>query len=161
MRRSRNHRYLGLADPLHRPFLWSQVRPSTLDRESGLIIPSGWKGTSMSTDLHSSPRNSLQAAVTISKKIYADVFAAMEGGPNTDAAKAEELHFVLRMLQVMELAWSEVGLDEFDDHALNMGWVEVLRRWAKSPVVQKYWPHIRKEFSHGFQRYFDHIGVVS
>lgn len=68
-----------------------------------------------------------------------------------------ELHMVLRLLQVMEVAFYQVGLDNYDDHALNLGWVDILRRWGRSGVVRKYWEHVKPEFSRRFQRYFERI----
>ena len=45
--------------------------------------------------------------------------------------------------------------------AVNRGWTDVLQRWAKSARVQKYWEHVKPEFSRRFQRYFDRISTVA
>ncbi|HWB14419.1 MAG TPA: hypothetical protein VG826_34655 [Pirellulales bacterium] len=88
----------------------------------------------------------------LSHELYSAVFEKLPG-----PTSPTELHMVLRLLQVMEIAFAQVGLDEYDDHAKKMGWVDVLQHWARSPTMQRYWPYIKGEFGLGFQRYFERI----
>ena len=53
----------------------------------------------------------------------------------------------------MENAWLAVDLEEFADHPMNRGWMNVFRRWTSSQAFQNYWPALRGEFSEGFVQF--------
>ena len=46
-----------------------------------------------------------------------------------------------------------VSLDNYSDHPLNRGWMNVFRRWTSSRIFQTHWPAVRGEFSEGFVRF--------
>jgi len=33
----------------------------------------------------------------------------------------------------------------------------VLKRWTRSPIVQRQWPVLKNEFSEGFQHFFERV----
>jgi hypothetical protein len=92
--------------------------------------------------------------------LYNDALdAALHGvspAPTAEAAAAE-VHMVCRLLQVMETVWLELDLEQFEGHTLNTGWLVVLKRWTRSPIVQRQWPVLKNEFSEGFQHFFERV----
>ena len=61
-----------------------------------------------------------------------------------------ELHATSHMLQVMENSWLKLNLDEYHNHPRNSGWKNVFYRWSRSPILRKYWPMLRVEYSRDF-----------
>ncbi len=61
-----------------------------------------------------------------------------------------EVHFVARMLQVMENAWLSLNLDVTYPHPLIRGWMDVFHRWTNAPAFREYWPILRSEFGRDF-----------
>ncbi len=82
---------------------------------------------------------------------------ASEGTPRAASAPSGDnrahVHAVIEMLQAMENAWIALNLDDYSDHPLNRGWMNVFRRWISSDIFQAHWPTVRGEFSEGFVRF--------
>jgi hypothetical protein len=64
-----------------------------------------------------------------------------------------ELRAVSQTLQVMEIAWYGVKLNEFHAHPMNRGWMNTFRRWTAPAVFRRYWPVLRAEYSAPFVRF--------
>lgn len=67
---------------------------------------------------------------------------------NADASP--ELFMTAEMLQMMEMVWFDMKLDDFYAHPLNRGWMNLFRRWTNSATFHGYWPLLRSEFSQDF-----------
>lgn len=61
-----------------------------------------------------------------------------------------ELFMTAEMLQMMEMVWFDMKLDDYYAHPLNRGWMNLFRRWTNSPTFNGYWPLLRSEFSQDF-----------
>jgi hypothetical protein len=61
-----------------------------------------------------------------------------------------EFRAVSQTLQVMEIAWSTLKLNQFHAHPSNRGWMSTFRRWTTSPAFQQYWPFLRGEYGAPF-----------
>lgn len=64
-----------------------------------------------------------------------------------------EVHEILHIIQMMEIAWMNAKLDDFDAHPLNRGWVAAFHRWAMMPAFRRVWPVLRTDFSRSFIEY--------
>jgi hypothetical protein len=73
------------------------------------------------------------------------------------AASAPLLHGVNELLQVLEIAWLRMELDEYHAHPINLGWMNTFRRWTSAEAFQKYWPFLRAEYSQGFVRFCERV----
>jgi hypothetical protein len=86
--------------------------------------------------------------------------AAVAGGTNgagdgTVVASPEVLSVVVRMTQVMEDVWIACQLDEWWDHPLNLGWVNLFARWSTAPSYRFWWPVISPMYSPEFRAFID------
>ena len=59
------------------------------------------------------------------------------------------------MTQVMEDVWIACRLDEWWDHPLNLGWVNLFARWATAPSYRFWWPVISPMYSPEFRAFID------
>lgn len=69
-------------------------------------------------------------------------------GANADASP--EFFMTAEMLQMMEMVWFDMKLDDYYAHPLNRGWMNIFRRWTNSATFHGYWPLLRGEFSQDF-----------
>jgi hypothetical protein len=74
-------------------------------------------------------------------------------GVGTQNRDTLELLAVNQILDVMEMAWMGIDLENYYAHPLHRGWMGVFRRWASSDTFQKYWPILRGEYSKDFIRF--------
>lgn len=81
--------------------------------------------------------------------------AAVGSASEVDTGIASDLSCLLRVIQLMEDVWMACGLDEWWDHPLNLGWVNVFARWATAPSFRFWWPLLGPMVSPGFRRFLD------
>jgi len=76
---------------------------------------------------------------------------AAEGanGARNDLEVAE-VTTVGEMLQVMENAWLALRMENYRDHPMHRGWMNVFRRWSCSDIFQQLWPVFRGQFNRDF-----------
>ena len=65
------------------------------------------------------------------------------------------LAIVIRMTQIMEDVWIACELDDWWDHPLNLGWVNLFARWATAPSYRFWWPIVSAMYSPGFRRFIE------
>ncbi len=105
-------------------------------------------------------------------KLFADVFPELQlravaavypappgpapPGPEPPVDVAANLAFLLRVTQLMEEAWLTCRLDEWWDHPLNLGWINLFARWATCEEFRFWWPVLSPMFSPGFRSFIHH-----
>jgi hypothetical protein len=71
------------------------------------------------------------------------------------AADPADLPFFIRVTQLMEDTWMACQLDEWWDHPLNLGWVNMFARWATAPSFRFWWPMLSPMYSPGFNAFIN------
>lgn len=86
--------------------------------------------------------------------------------PELDLAKARaqapaagsdlaDVTFFIRVTQLMEDTFIACQLDQWWDHPLNLGWVNLFARWATAPSFRFWWPMLCPMYSPGFRNWLD------
>ena len=90
----------------------------------------------------------------LSLELYPELEAESGWRPSTgidrDSQKIAELHAVNEILMAMEQAWLGVKLEGYPEHPLNRGYLNVFRRCAASPTLNRHWPTVRGSFNQEF-----------
>ena len=96
----------------------------------------------------------------LSRQMYSDLYSvctdasAAQSPPNEsagiDGLTEPVIHELLQIVQMMELAWMQSQLDDYDSHPLNRGWVAAFHRWSMMPAFRRAWPVLRADFSRSF-----------
>jgi hypothetical protein len=92
--------------------------------------------------------------ISFNSSLYPEIAAliAMPPRPLTHS-ELQEFGAVSQTLQIMELAWSTMKLDDYRAHPINRGWMNTFRRWTTCKAFHDYWPFLRAEFSKPFVRF--------
>jgi hypothetical protein len=94
----------------------------------------------------------------ITRQLYPEVFNDGAADKNADTPKSPwELHFVFQVLQLLETVWVEMLTGSYGEHSLNRSWNEIIRRWARARMVQKYWEDLKGDLSSEFVEFFKNI----
>ena len=79
------------------------------------------------------------------------------GQPRTPAETRAEVHAVGQMLQVIEDTMIALGLNARTELPMNLGWLNVFRRWSSSSTFRHHWAVLRAEFSPDLVRFCDEV----
>jgi Patatin-like phospholipase len=91
----------------------------------------------------------------ITRNLYPDVFAtAPDADANAIAATSWELHLVCQALQLFQAAWVELQPGEYRDSSLNRSLSQIMRRWARSEMIAKYWSAVNADLTDEFKAFF-------
>lgn len=93
-------------------------------------------------------------ATELSESVYPEL--RRDGGAPADG-DLSLCRAVGQMLQVMEIAWAAMDMDDYYTHPLNRGWVNTFRRWTSTPEFQRYWPFLKAEYSAPFVEFCEGI----
>jgi hypothetical protein len=94
----------------------------------------------------------------ITRQLYPEVFKDGTADQNANTPKSPwELHFVFQVLQLLETAWVEMLTGSYGEHSLNRSWNEIIARWARAKMVQKYWGDLKGDLSSEFVEFFGNI----
>lgn len=63
------------------------------------------------------------------------------------------LHTCNLQIQLMEQVYLAVNLEEFHNHALNRGWMNLFRRWTSAETFRLFWPTLCGMYSQQFVRF--------
>lgn len=70
------------------------------------------------------------------------------------------LHTCNLQIQLMEQVYLAVNLEEFHNHALNRGWMNLFRRWTSTETFRLFWPTLCGMYSQQFVRFAEqHLNV--
>jgi hypothetical protein len=116
---------------------WFPPPPKAEDR----FVEAAQKALDLEQNLRTDPR-----LEDLSRALYPEVHGAGQNG-------SAELHTVNAMLQVMEIAWFSMQLDDYYAHPVNRGWMNLFRRWTGTGAFHRYWPFLRAEYSEDFVRF--------
>jgi GNAT superfamily N-acetyltransferase len=95
------------------------------------------------------PELAALAAVPAPAKPMDEKTAAAEAA----ARQSADLAYLLRMIQLMEDAFTACELDTQWNHPLNMGWTNCFARWATAPTFQMWWPLLAPMYGPDFGRF--------
>ena len=65
----------------------------------------------------------------------------------------QTLFYLMRVLQIMEDAYTGAELNEYWSHPLNAGWMSYFQRWASTPSFRHWWPVLRSVYSAGVRNF--------
>ena len=96
-----------------------------------------------------------QGPVELFEELFPELEFVVDPRPHGNGPRppidARALGCLLRMTQLMEDIWRACELDEWWSHPINIGWVNVLSRWATAPSFRFWWPVLRPMFSSEFR----------
>ena len=140
------------AEAAHR---WGPTPPGL--RERALQMSERWDEAESALRLLASP--DLMAEVFPETAILAGSSAGGQApraqAPNQQGDGSLDLIVLLRTMQRMEDVWLACDLDQWWDHPLNLGWVNVFARWATAPSFRFWWPVVSPMFSPGFRGFIE------
>jgi hypothetical protein len=94
----------------------------------------------------------------ITRQVYPEVFPDGIADQAADTPKSPwELHFVFQVLQLFQTVWVEMLTGSYGEHSLNRSWNEIIRRWARAKLVQKYWDDLKGDLSSEFVEFFGNL----
>jgi len=140
---------LGQAGKSHKNVVENLIyatRTRWLDAPS-VISPDFLKSTDDFVMMQENLRDRSVAGV-ISRQLYPDLPWTTPDGEY--AIRAEDVHSTSLMLQVMENAFVGLNLQQTYANSLNSGWINLFQRWSGTPLLQRYWPLLRNEYSRDF-----------
>jgi hypothetical protein len=68
--------------------------------------------------------------------------------------KASPVNFIVMQIQLMEDAYFSLRLDQYANARDNRGWMNLFRRWAKSPTFQKHFKQLQTIYSTDFVAFY-------
>ena len=87
-------------------------------------------------------------------EIYPELRSVFGIDPGTIAVNPRAaLHTCNLQIQLMEQVYLAVNLEEFHNHALNRGWMNLFRRWTSAETFRLFWPTLCGMYSQQFVRF--------
>ncbi len=87
-------------------------------------------------------------------EIYPELRSVFGIDPGTVAVNPRAaLHTCNLQIQLMEQVYLAVNLEEFHNHALNRGWMNLFRRWTSAETFRLFWPTLCGMYSQQFVRF--------
>ncbi|WP_435010763.1 patatin-like phospholipase family protein [Tundrisphaera lichenicola] len=119
------------------------------DDRSGQLAEVSAAWLSIQRDLSRQPE-----LADLSRDLYPILPEIIASSPADRAARAHaEIHTVSRILQVMELTWRSLSLQQNSSLSINRGWMNTFRRCTGTASFRRLWPVLRPEFSSEFVRF--------